>query len=286
LNIPRLIEPVSTGMLSPEADYPDFPTISMLCEEARRAGGATIWCHNGGGMELPVAASLGCIDAYNVADDFQGEYDRYYQFLNCGYRMPISTGTDWFVYDHNRVYVQTDGPFTYDSWLAGLLAGRTFVTNGPLIEFTANGRGPGSVLEGPGRVEIRAGALSRLPFDRIEVVHDGEVAAAVNSRDGRTASLETAIEFKTPGWAAARVIGSKITHGGFRVFAHAGPVYLNSPGLPKRQQESARRFETELGESISYIQRTYRFRSNAESAIAIGRFHQAQQHYRRIAAAG
>jgi hypothetical protein len=28
----------------------------MLCEQAKKIGGTTIWCHNGNGMELPVAA--------------------------------------------------------------------------------------------------------------------------------------------------------------------------------------------------------------------------------------
>ena len=144
LNIPRLVEPVSTGRLARDPKAPDFPTLSMLCEEAKRIGGATVWCHNGRGMELPVAAALGVMDAFNVGDAQEGEYGRYYQFLNCGFRMPVSTGTDWWIYDHNRVFVRVEGPFSYDAWLEGLRKGRTFITNGPLLEFSVNGRGPGA----------------------------------------------------------------------------------------------------------------------------------------------
>lgn len=285
LDIPHLIEPASTGMLSPDPGAPDYPTISMLTEEAKRLGGTTIWCHNGKGMELPVAAALGCIDAFNVGDDHEGEYSRYYQFLNCGYRIPISSGTDWFVYDHNRVYVQVNGQFTYDAWLAGLRAGRTFITNGPLLDFHAADAGPGETVQGPGTVPIRARAVSRLPFDRLEVIHDGEVVAESLARDGREASIETVVRFARPGWTACRVIGSKLTHGGFRVFAHSGPVYLEAPGRLQHQQEAARAFVRELGESMDYIGKTYRFRSQADAATAIGRFRQAQRHYRRIAEA-
>ena len=64
LNIPKAIEPVSTGLLAKEKNAPDFPTLSMLCAEARRLGGTTVWCHNGSGMESPVAAALGQMDAY------------------------------------------------------------------------------------------------------------------------------------------------------------------------------------------------------------------------------
>jgi hypothetical protein len=97
LNIPRLVQPVSTGMLSPDGKAPDFPTLSMLCAEARRIGGTTVWCHNGNGLEAPVAVALGHVDALNIADGFPVDYDWYYRFLNCGFRLPISTGTDWWV---------------------------------------------------------------------------------------------------------------------------------------------------------------------------------------------
>jgi hypothetical protein len=90
LNIPRAIEPVSTGLLSKDGKAPDFPTLSMLCAEARRIGGTTVWCHNGSGMEAPVAAALGQMDAYNVADGLEPEYNRYYRLLNCGFRLPAS----------------------------------------------------------------------------------------------------------------------------------------------------------------------------------------------------
>jgi len=68
LNIPRLVEPVSTGRLAPGGKAPDFPILTMLCEEAKRLGGTTLWCHNGGGMEMPVAVAAGAIDAFNLAD--------------------------------------------------------------------------------------------------------------------------------------------------------------------------------------------------------------------------
>ena len=111
LNIPHLVQPISTGMLTGKPNAPDFPTLSMACEEAKKIGGTTIWCHNGSGME-PVAVALNLVDAYNVADGQEADYQRYYRFLNCGYKLPLSSGTDWWIYDHNRVFVQTQGAFT------------------------------------------------------------------------------------------------------------------------------------------------------------------------------
>ena len=50
-------------------------------------------------MEAPVAAALGKLDAFNLFDPFwmDPEYDLWYKLLNCGLRLPASTGTDWFV---------------------------------------------------------------------------------------------------------------------------------------------------------------------------------------------
>jgi hypothetical protein len=187
LNTPRLIEPVSTGQLSPDGDAPDFPTLSMLCAEARRLGGTTVWRHNGHGMEAPVAIALGRVDALNIADGFPVEYEWYYRFLNCGLRLPKSMGTDWREYDHNRLFVQVRGAFSYETRLAGLRAGRTFVSNGPLLEVSVNGQGPGAVLKNARRARVIARAASRVPFEKLEIVHDGAVAsqkAAMNQREG------------------------------------------------------------------------------------------------------
>ena len=60
----------------------------MLCEQAQRIGGTTIWAHNGGGMEAPVAVAHGVVNAYNVGDGKDADYERYYRFFNCGFRLP------------------------------------------------------------------------------------------------------------------------------------------------------------------------------------------------------
>lgn len=82
LNIPRAIEPVSTGLLSKDGKAPDYPTLSTLCAQAQQLGGTTVWCHNGSGIEVPVAAALGLVNAYNVGDGLAADYERYYRLLN------------------------------------------------------------------------------------------------------------------------------------------------------------------------------------------------------------
>ncbi|MEZ5356277.1 MAG: CehA/McbA family metallohydrolase [Bryobacteraceae bacterium] len=286
LNIPRPIEPVSTGLLSAGAKVPDFPTLTMLCEQARGMGGTTVWCHNGSGVEVPVAAVLGQVDAYNVADGLDADYARYYGLLNCGLRIPVSSGTDWWIYDHNRVYVQTGGAFTYDSWIAGLRAGRTFVTNGPLVEFTVNGKGPGEVVTSDGRLTVRAKAVSRIRFDRVELIQDGEVIAEQSAQGGVVAMLEREVKVSRGGWLALRVVSSAKSHGGARVFAHTSPVYHRVPETGFRRASAAGAFVDEIEDSMRLIGKTYRFSSDADRAVALGRFRAGREAFLKIAAAG
>jgi hypothetical protein len=283
LNIPRLIEPVSTGQLSADANAPDFPTLSMLCTEARRLGGTTIWCHNGHGMETPVAVALGQVDALNIADGFPVEYDWYYRLLNCGFRLPISSGTDWWEYDHNRVFVRVEGEFNYENWLAGLRAGRTFVSNGPLIELTVNGQSPGSVLQGVRHLEVTARAVSRVPFERLEVVHDGDVVAQKTAANGQEAKLEWEFSTERSGWVAARVAGNTETRRGYPVFAHTNPVYLQAKQPQRKRQEAARAWTAEIEDSMRFIRKYYRFAYEADKALALGRFEEGRRFYANLA---
>jgi len=286
LNIKRAIEPVSTGLLSRDGKAPDFPTLSMLCEQAQKIGGTTVWCHNGMGMEMPVAAALGNVDAYNVADGLDAEYERYYRLLNCGFRLVASSGTDWWIYDHNRVFVKVNGPFTYDSWIAGLRAGRTFVSNGPLLEFTVNGQGPGAAIDAAAPLRVAVKAVSRLPFDKLQIIVNGEVVAEQPAVEQRVAVLEREIAVKHGGWIAARVSGKAKSHGGATVFAHSGPVYLKVPGTSIRFAEAAGAFVDEIEDSIRFIRKSYRFASEADLAIAVGRFRQGRDFFARLVAQG
>lgn len=292
LNIPRAIEPVSTGLLSADGKAPDFPTLSMLCGEAKRLGGTTIWCHNGSGIEPPVAAALGLMDAYNLADGLAADYDRYYRLLNAGFAIPASTGTDWWIYDHNRVFVQTGGAaLTYDAWIAGLRAGRTFVSNGPLLEISVNGAGPGATVNaagGGGVVKVSARAISRIAFDRIEIVVDGRVVAEQLSwtrpqRPGVTeANIEREIEVEEGGWIAARISGREKTYAGYPAFAHTSPVYLRVAGAPHRKAEAVGGFVDEIERSARMVRKKFRFASDADRAVALGRFEEARRKFAQL----
>ena len=182
------------------------------------------------------------------------------------------------------MFVQVEGEFTYDSWIAGLRAGRTFISNGPLLEFTVDGKGPGSVVQASERLRVKARAISRLPFDRLQIVHDGVVVAEQAAVNRREASLEREIPVEQGGWIAARIESSAKTHALTGVFAHTSPVYYRLEGTPFRRAEAAGAFIDEIEESVRYIRKSYKFASEADKAIALGRFEAARKIYGKLMA--
>ena len=189
LNIRNLVQPVSRGHTLTAQFDPDYPPLCFCCDETRDQGGVVIWCHNGRGMEAPVAAALGKLDAFNLFDPFwmDPEYDLWYKLLNCGIQLPASTGTDWFVCSNNRVYVHTQEEFSYASWIEGMKAGRTFITNGPAIDLRVNDQEMGSSIDlsGGGNLEAAVSFRSHYPVERVELVVNGAVAHGQEWPEGR-----------------------------------------------------------------------------------------------------
>jgi hypothetical protein len=158
----------------------------------------------------------------------------YYRLLNCGFRIPPSAGSASGVLPnpvgYNRVYVHLDGPFSHDAWWKGLAAGRSFVTNGPMLLVEANGRPPGEVFRAGGEksmaieLDVRAGGND--PLESIDVIRDGEV---VETLAGDGWLRPRPIVFERSGWLIVRAI-AKVPET-FR-FASTAPIYVEVGGKP------------------------------------------------------
>ncbi|HET6568425.1 MAG TPA: CehA/McbA family metallohydrolase [Rhodothermales bacterium] len=205
--------------------------------------------------------------------------DHYYQMLDLGYRMTATAGSDfpWCGKDHRygtdvaferasqignaRFYTYVDGPLTYDAWKASLAAGHTFVTTGPVVLFTVNGKLPGdSVYVSLGEsVHIVAegyGNREQVPLDRLEIVGHGEVLRRVAASDTGQSPDHISVDMELPVqhgiWLAARV------YGGPNQAAHTTPVYVTAgdtgfynPETVERNLESAEAYLQELERTIA-----------------------------------
>ncbi len=250
LNCHRVVHPLTVGT---PVDW----SLSDWCDQAHRKRGLVLWPHAqafrysadgpAAGGEALADLILGKIDA--LAVDKLGVYpmlgiDHWYPLLNVGVRTPVtggsaklSNGTPLGVV---RTYARlaADEPFSYAAWIEAVRAGRTFVTNGPLLTLTVDGRDPGAVLALPAdrkTVRVRAEARSLTPFDRLEIVHNGEALAAVEAGGSPTAALlEVDLELPTSGWLAARCREPARSRTGrdAPASAHTSPVYIEREGQP------------------------------------------------------
>jgi len=286
LNIHNVVEPVSRGLLVDAFD-PDYPPLSYACDDARRQGGVVIWCHNGQGMEAPVAAALGKLDAFNLFDPhwMDPEYDIYYRMLNAGARLPASTGSDWFISSANRVYAYTGGPFEYGAWLEALRDGKTFISNGPELSLSVQGEGPGSELATqPGqRLSTVVEWKSHYPIGRAEIVLNGKVVASREMHDGSTAGrLETDIEIPADAWIAARLSGDARDSFAQPVFAHTSPVYVTTGKASEERTEAALWFTDAIETSLAWVRTKGKYYNDGQRREIVDLFREGQQVYKNL----
>jgi hypothetical protein len=189
--------------------------------------------------EFPVDLALGAVDALDVLSnmDEEGGCWMYYRVLNCGLKCTASAGTDsqMDVMRHalpgaSKVYVHTSAPLAYEKWLAAYKAGRTFVSNGPLVSFQVEAKGPGEEIElpAPRPVRVTAKAQSIVPMGVLELIVNGEVAASVQATNGGTlAEISREVQVNKSSWIAARVWGpsNRLVVNDAKAFAHTSPVY-------------------------------------------------------------
>ena len=283
LNIRNVVDPVSRGLLVDTFD-PDYPPLSYACDDAHRQGGIVIWCHNGKGMEAPIAAALGKLDAFNLFDPYwtDVEYDIYYRMLNAGIRLPASTGSDWFICSANRVYAYTGVEFEYPDWLDALKSGRTFITNGPALSLEVDGQCPGAEISATpgGTLSVFATWQSHRPITQAEIIFNGNVVAGETYPDGsKDGRLEIDLPVSSDGWIAARLAGAHRDSFHQPVFAHTSPVYVQSGVASPERADAARQFADGIDRDLDRIRIKGRFYNDTQRREIEDLYRQGQQVY-------
>jgi hypothetical protein len=230
----------------------------------------------------------------------------WYRYLNCGFRLTATAGTDkmttFVTVGANRVYTRVEGDFSYEGWMDALKSGRTFITNSPILTFTVNGREPGTVLQLDSRrhkrLQIHATAESQLPYDRLEVMVNGEsVAEASPSGERHRAEIRLEQPLRGSCWVAARAYerldayrsrgidfsrvhadegtqqgryyGTRRPEG---VFAHSSPVYAICDNAPIRSWDDAQYYIRYLNSSIQWLKTGAKFARPGDREASIQAF--------------
>ena len=204
-------------------------------------------------LELVPDALLGDVDTIELAclwSDELGTAEAWYRLLNLGLPIMPSAGSDTMHNFHRtmaigsaRIYAQPQGALNVKSFLAAVKQGRSFVTNGPMIEFTAGGKGSGGVIQATGgTVEWKIDAWSAVAVETVEIIVNGKVAwSAGGIPAGASRSFTGRVNVPQGGWVAARVHGgsSRWPVQDSYPFAHSAPVWLGSVGASDPQAARA-----------------------------------------------
>ncbi len=255
--------------------------------------------------ELAADVALGKLDYLEVVgfNDYRATADVWYRLLNLGFRIPAGAGTDAMAnfaslrgpVGMDRVYARVPaGPMKIESFLAALKSGKTFATNGPLLDFSLGGEQVGGdvKLGGAKSVSFSASLRSIVPLDHWEMVCYGAKPAQGGngsyfvqelkmnaSRDGGEARGEVAIE--KSGWCVVRASSDKSEHPILDnyVYATTSPIYVTVDGKMPTSHDDAEYFVAWMDRTMAMASRYGYWNSDAEKEIALKRLAEAKKIY-------
>ena len=253
----------------------EYPSPMKFLSEARRHQGVWLDIEKPFWWDVPIWLAGGQIDSIGLANNHQcrdqmyeteawgkprdvqrlppprgnGYWSQeiYYHILNCGLRVPPSAGSASGVLPnpvgYNRVYVYLGSDFSYEQWWEGLRAGRSFVSNGPLLRCKANGEWPGHVFtasEGQElTIQLQAAVATRDAIASLEIIKNGQIARAVPFEEWRKSGSLGALHFKESGWFLVRAITDNPKT--FR-FASTAPYYVEIGKTKSRVSKTSAMF--------------------------------------------
>lgn len=265
-----IIAPMTTG--GPEESAFGDPVGALLTEwarQCRKQGGLVVLPHFPNPRAEHAAAIVdGHIDAVEMTawGNLYGGIDPYslsdwYRYLNCGYRVPAVGGTDKMSADTAigtvRTYAHIPGgrPFDYQAWMDAVRAGNTFVTYGPLIEFSVEGKPSGSRIamsRTGGTVEVVWNAASvTIPMSRADLVVNGEIQQS-RTIEPREAAGHWRVNVERSAWIALLVRGHYPGRPEI-VAAHSSPVMVDVEGSPFFAAADAATILDQIEGSLAYL---------------------------------
>ncbi len=182
-----------------------------------------------------------------------GHYGLWYQLLNLGIPVAPTAGTDfpcgpWSMPGRERFYARVEGPLTRKSWLEAIRKGRTFVTNGPLLEFHVDGADIGDqrTLAKAQHVVVRGTVRfdpTRDTIDAVQLIQNGVATVVKTTVVGPgLLTFEQKQWVGASGWFALRATGAKLHETPLIAQTHSDLEYevaaSYSAGVSMKERES------------------------------------------------
>ena len=247
--------------------------------------------------ELPVDAALGKVDYYELIgfSDHKASEHIWYKLLNCRLRIPAAAGTDAMAnyaslrgpVGLNRVYVRAEETLDANVFESKLKAGKSFVTNGPILGLKIENANPGEsmVINAKGQSLSYTGFLrSNVPVDHVEVIWNGEVVATHSPKGPtKSADLKGTIKVKGTGWLLLRAWSDQAHPDlpDLYPYASTNPIYVQS-SLPNTQQKTSAQYFLKWVSRIENKISELTFRNDAEKQAVMKDIQNAKSFYQNL----
>jgi hypothetical protein len=291
LHCHRPVFPLSFGGQDGKEDW----ALADWCDQCHRKGGLVISALVHQGRVAPVDGEaladviLGKVDASEVPIGRLSAVDpvHWYPCIDAGWRVPLvgcsGKASNTVIVGEVRTYARLPAgqPFAYRNWIESIRAGRTFITSGPLLDFTIEGQEPGSrlVLTHDRPVAIHAVARSQAPFDRLELIADGNVVLHSARASGSPLSASIALASPVPAatWLAVRC-WEKLSWGSEHIVAHSSPIYVEVErrSLPTRAI-ACQKLDGYLDETTKWLTGCGRFDNDQQRGHLLGIIEEAKK---------
>jgi Tol biopolymer transport system component len=245
--------------------------------------------------ELPVDVALGTVDYIEIVafSDHKATAAVWYRLLNLGFHLPAAGGSDAMA-DYatlrgpvgmNRVYVSVpNGPLNSEGWLESLKQGRSFATNGPLLDFVLDDRPIGGTVHMshahsvPYRIKLR----SIVPLDHAQIVCNGAVIRELpvdKVEEGR--ELRGTLPLWKSGWCVVRAFTARAEAPVLDNFVYAttSPIYVDLAGAQLRSPDDARFFVAWIDHLAETTGRYPDWNSTAERSAVLAELAKARAIY-------
>ncbi len=300
----HLISPFTTGYEGTAIESL-YPSNTDMFRKAIAQGAAVGYVHAfggnsdplqgslGGAKSFPVDAALGTIHAVEWSSSGRATFTVLHHAWNNDLRVAPVGGEDSNTSLHRhtligsvRTYAYLGSRLTAEAWIDAVKKGRTFFTNGPLVEFKVNDRIPGEELHlpaGGGTVTLEGNVWSYLPLTKIRIYHNGKVW-----KDLPAARFREQLQVDQSGWFSLVAEGPATSLPVDPVFPQAGTnairVYVGDQKI--RHRTSAEYFIRWIDKLRRMTDDWPRWRSQAERDRVFSQFDEARRVYEQLAREG
>jgi hypothetical protein len=229
-----------------------YPPNTVPFRIVREEGGLAGYAH-GAGPNFATDLALDNVDF--VEANSIDAMEPLYRAWNCGYRVVASAGEDAFpnfyrsyIIGSNRVYVHSGPKLDYGKWIADFRAGHSFVSSGPFIFFTLNGKEVGDEIRLPGgthelNADIQVESIT--PIQTVELLYNNKVVASEQPANRPLKfHFSKTVSVSGSGWYAVRVRSEYRRHPIRRPFPFAAtmPIWVTVADQPVRSRADASYF--------------------------------------------